>query len=135
MSLGFGAFMKKVLEDDDYVLYEYSSYNLNDVKYRNENRKMDGLIIIKKTCFVEPKINKKIKRMPNKRKKLIEKRVPIFVDCSSLINKGDIKVENCGNTWKINTEGIDEMALRLLFYLFLEYQKNSKIPESLSYNV
>lgn len=68
MSLGFGAFMKKALEDDNQVFYEYGSYNLNDTKYRNKNRKMDGLIVIKKTCFVEPETHQKIKRMPDKRK-------------------------------------------------------------------
>jgi len=135
MSVGFGAFMKKALEDDNYVFYEYGSYNLNDVKYRNENRKMDGLIMVKKTCFVEPEIHRKRKRMPNKKEKLIEKRIPVFVDYGSMLNKGDIKIENCCNTWKVNPSGIDVMALRLLFKLFLQYQEESSVPEAISYNV
>lgn len=82
MSRGFGAFVKLVLQDDETVIYEYGSYNLNEEKFRNKDHVSDGLITIDKSCFLEPKINKKLKKMPSGRKKLIIKRIPVAVDYS-----------------------------------------------------
>lgn len=135
MSLGFGAFMVKTLEDDNHVVYEYGSYDLADTKYRNIDRHMDGLIMIKRTCFVEPEIHRTMRRVPNQRKKLIEKRVPVIVDICALLKEGDIIIENCSNAWKMNSAGIDVMAIRLSSKLLLQYQENSTLPESISYDV
>lgn len=51
MSRGIGAYANRVLQDDETVIYEYSGYNLNDEKYRNETRICDGIITIKKSSF------------------------------------------------------------------------------------
>ncbi|EKB55088.1 hypothetical protein [Facklamia hominis] len=87
MSIGHGAYMKKILEDESHVIYVYGSYNLNDAKFRNENYILDGSILVKKTCFQEPDIHRKIKRMPNRKKKLVEKSVIVFVDYPLMIEK------------------------------------------------
>ena len=62
MSIGIGAFAKKVAEDKKMVMYEYGGYNLNDPRYRNAEHLSDGTITILKECFVEPEIHKKLKR-------------------------------------------------------------------------
>lgn len=54
MSLGIGAHANIVLENEHTVIYEYGGYNLNDPKFRNENRVYDGKIVISKEFFVEP---------------------------------------------------------------------------------
>ena len=56
MSRGIGAHAKKVLEDDETVIYEYGGYNLNEPEYWNENHILDGTITIQKNCFVEPEV-------------------------------------------------------------------------------
>lgn len=61
MSRGIGAHAKKVLEDDETVIYEYGGYNLNEPEYWNENHILDGTITIQKNCFVEPEIHEKLK--------------------------------------------------------------------------
>lgn len=38
MSLGIGSFCKLIAQDDNTVIYEYESYNLNEPKYENNNR-------------------------------------------------------------------------------------------------
>ena len=48
MSRGIGAHAKKVLEDDETVIYEYGGYNLNEPEYWNENHILDGTITIQK---------------------------------------------------------------------------------------
>ena len=62
MSRGIGAHAKKVLEDDETVIYEYGGYNLNEPEYWNENHILDGAITIQKNCFVEPEIYEKLKK-------------------------------------------------------------------------
>ena len=62
MSRGIGAHAKKVLEDDETVIYEYGGYNLNETEYWNENHILDGTITIQKNCFVEPEIHEKLKK-------------------------------------------------------------------------
>lgn len=134
MSMGYGAFSRKVLEDDTIVIYEYGSFDLNVPEYRNEDHIYDGLIMIDKDCFIEPEIHEKIKRFPSGRKRLVVKRVIRDVDFGEYIDNGKIKIENCSYTWHLMGENkdIDEMALRLLYYLFQEYQEIGKIPEKLS---
>ena len=136
MSMGFGAFANKIIDDGESVLYEYSSYNLNDEKYNNKSRISDGVIIIQKECFIEPEIHKKIKKLPSgkkKRKKLITKIIPVDVDYGAFLEEGKIIIENCSNCWhKVANElQIDEMACHMLYYIFYQYQICGKIPETL----
>ncbi len=134
MSMGYGAFSRKVLEDDTNVIYEYGGYDLNVPKYRNADHICDGLIMIDKDCFIEPEIHEKMKRFPSGRKRLVTKRVTRDVEFGEYLNNGKIKIENCSHTWSfigINKD-TDEMALRLLYHLFQEYQEIGKIPEKLS---
>ena len=136
MSRGIGAFVKLVLEDSETVIYEYGSYNLNYARYYNEEHICYGIITIDRNCFAEPEIHKKIKKIPSDRKKLIIKRIPAYVDYNKMISDGRIVIENCSNCWECySNKNTDIMASPILFYLFLQYQEEGKLPEYLNYNV
>lgn len=137
MSIGIGAHANLVFEDEQTVIYEYGGYNLNDSKYRNENHLYDGKIVISRECFAESEIHEKIKEMPSGKKKLISKRIPVPVDYEKMLEDGLIKVENCGNCWKVMDDelSVDVMAGQILFYIFRKYQEEGKTPECISINM
>lgn len=64
MSIGVGAHVNLVLQDEKIVIYEYGGYNLNEAKFRNEAHLYDGTITVHRECFPEPEIHETIKRMP-----------------------------------------------------------------------
>lgn len=134
MSLGYGGTCKKELEDENMVIYSYSSYNLNEEQFRNPGRIYDGTITINKSCLIEPEIHEKIKRMPSGRKKLIVKRIPKDIDISEMIEQGQLQIENSNNTWK-TLQDFDYIAISLCRLIFREYQLNGSLPEKCSYNV
>ena len=137
MSIGIGANANKILEDEHTVIYEYGGYNLNEPDYRNAERTCDGTITIQKECFAEPEVHEKIKRMPSGKKKLVTKRIPVHVDYEKMLHDGLIKIENCSNCWRTSEDdlNVDVMACHLLYELFADYQKESKIPKYVSYYV
>ncbi len=136
MSMGIGGSAVKVMEDAETVIYEYGGYNLNEPRFRNEERVRDGSITITKSCFAEPDIHEKIKKTPGGRKKLVVKRIPVGVDFRKMIKDGLIKVENCGNCWQTvdEVDNADIAAIRVLSEIFQEYQVNGEIPEHISYH-
>ena len=135
MSIGEGARASLIAWDDNEVVYVYGGYTFNDKRFLNENNLLDGVITIQRKCFTEPEIHKKLKKMPSGRKKLITKRIPVSVDYEAMIENGTITVENCSNCWRTyeRIPGVDVAALRLLFIIFSNYQKEGKIPEHVSY--
>ena len=66
--------------------------------------------------------------------KLIVKRIPVSVNYSKMIEEGRITVENCSNCWKTTDDDkqIDVMVSHILFQLFLRYQEEGKIPDSIN---
>lgn len=126
-----GAFANLALQDDKTVIYEYGGYNWNLEQYKNERRIADGIITIQKSCFAEPEIHQKLRRMPSGRKKLVTKRIPVDVDYPQMIKDGAITIENCSNCWNVTKDGrkINFTALWILPEIFLEYQEQGKIPE------
>ncbi len=137
MSMGIGAFAELSAADGETAVYRYGSYNLNDERYRNKNRVRDGFITISVSCFAEPEKHEKIKRMPNGKKKLITKTVPVKVDYGDMPDKGLIEIQNCSNCWEMagKSATTDRMALILLHDIFQEYQKQSRIPTCISCNM
>jgi hypothetical protein len=93
------------------------------------------VITIQRKRFAEPEIHEKLKKMPSGRKKLVTKRIPVSVDYEAMIENGTITVENCSNCWQTyeRIPGVDVTALRLLFVVFRNYQKEGKIPEHVSF--
>ena len=110
---------------------------MNEPEYRNEKHILDGSITILKSCFVEPEIHEKLKKMPSGRKKLITKRISVSVDYGKMLEDGTVKVENCSCCWHTTETdlAVDVMACHILFYIFLRYQEEGEIPEYISYNV
>ena len=104
-------------------------------QFRNEKHLYDGLITISRSCFAEPEIHEKLKKMPSGRKKLITKRIPVKVDYPQMISDGRIIIENCSNCWHRTPDGIDVMVCHILFHLFLQYQEDGKMPDYINYNV
>lgn len=139
MSRGFGGYANLVLLDDTAAIYKYGGYNLNESKYRNKNHIQDGLITIQRSCFIEPEVHEKIRKVPSgkkKRKKLIVKRIPVDVDYTSMMHQGLIQIENCSNCWYTSKDdNIDFIACCLLSKIFRAYQEDGAIPEYIGYNV
>lgn len=52
MCIGIGCFAEKVDEDEKYVLYAYGAFNWNDFKSYNDEKIMDGEILIEKAPFL-----------------------------------------------------------------------------------
>ena len=133
MSMGYGGWAKKTLENEISVTYDYCGYNWSIEKYRNENYLCDGIIEIKKSAFVEPIIREKIKKIHG-RKKIIVKRIKQDIDLEKLILSGDICVINCSNSWSISqTTKVDYTVYRLLHKIFDIYQEEGNIPENSSF--
>lgn len=134
MSIGIGAWARKVLEDDKTVIYEYGGYNLNEPEFRNEEHILDGVITISKECFAEPEIHEKLKRLPSGRKKKIIKRIPVHVEYDKMITGGLIVIENCSNCWykSKNEYHVDVMACSLISKILMQYQENGEIPDAVA---
>lgn len=128
MSLGHGGHMDLALYDNTTLIYVYCCYNINNDNYEKHKSLVDGEIVISKDALVEPKIYSKLKKMPSGRKRIIEKRVIQDVPWDDLFNNGKITIKNASGTWNTNPEGIDTVALDMLFKLFNEYQKTGEIP-------
>ena len=137
MSRGIGAKAIKMLEDSDTVVFEYGAYNLNEAAFRNEKHVRDGYITVLKSCFTEPEIHTKIKKLPSGKKRLITKRIPVSVDYIQLLQEEKIKVENCSFGWKKTDDRfeVDIMACYLLSKLFKLYQEEGTIPNEVYYDV
>lgn len=136
MSMGYGGSARVVLEDKHTVVYEYSPYNLDEPEYQNANRVYDGIITIDKGTLVEPEIHEKVKRMPSGRKRLVVKRIRRDVDYSSLLKEKKITVENSRYCWRyVGTEkDIGMIAMKLIFYIYDQYQIEGSLPETVSLN-
>lgn len=130
MSKGIGGACRKILEDEETVIYEYSAYNLNDPKLKDFNDVFDGSIIIQKSGLVEPEIHEKLKKFPS-----VRKRITVDVDFGNLFSEKMIIIENCNICWQKTIEGYDIIGLNLCFKIFNEYQKIGYLPEHLGYNI
>ena len=131
--MGYEGYLVSDTQDNKQVTYKYACGNVNKGLnvYRAEIANPDGIIIIDKSCFVEPEIHQKLKRTPSGRKRLIEKRIPVPVDYGAYIEDGRVTVQNASACWR-TIRGIDFMALRLLDKLFDEYQKQGDLPDRVS---
>lgn len=131
MSLGFGAQAELISEDENTVIYSYCGYSWNDPGIQKEPTLRDGFITIERSCFAEPAVHERLRKMPGGRKKLVTKRIPNQVDYRALIRNGLIEVENCSNCWcyASDVDGVDVSATWLLGHIFERYQSEGKMPE------
>lgn len=136
MSMGYGGSARLVLQDEKTAIYVYSPYNLNEVDYRNSERIYDGLIMISKDGLIEPEIHEKIKRMPSGRKRLIVKRIRQDVNYSDLLLTEKIIIENSRYCWRFVgvEENVGMIAMKIIFYIFNQYQDDGVLPVVISLN-
>lgn len=99
MSLGYVGHARLEAEDTEIAIYSYTgeNWNVQDEAIRKRLESTIGQITIDKSCLIEPELHSKVKRMPNGRKKLVEKRIIRHPDISGLISDGSIVVGGlCG---------------------------------------
>lgn len=131
MSLGYVGQARLEAEDTEIAIYSYTgeNWNIQDEAMRKRLESTIGLITIDKSCLIEPELHSKVRRMPNGRKKLVEKRIVRHPDISGLISDGSIVVDElCG----IDAEASDyrpRIYMRLLRIIFESYQLNGRLPE------
>ncbi|MBR5913496.1 MAG: hypothetical protein IKZ58_03970 [Selenomonadaceae bacterium] len=135
MSLGYGGFCRKFVEDDSFVIYEYFSYNFNEERFYNDEKIFDGFITIRKSSLIEPILHEKIKKLPNGRRKKFTKKILVDFSVDELLNAGNIEIKNCSHTWKTLPNGLDFISYKLCRKIFLYYQNNGKLPEKLGWDV
>ena len=88
-----------------------------------------GQITIDKSCFIEPELRSKVRRMPNGRKKLVEKRIIRHLDISELISGGSIVVDELCDVDAEASDCRPCIYMRLPRLIFESYQLNGRLPE------
>lgn len=132
MSMGLGGKLILTAKDSDYLMFQYSSFDYNDENSEIAQNTFDGIIIVHKDYFPKPDISrKKIKKL-NGKKVWVEKRKYPELNYEDFIKSGKISVENSSYANHLSENGIDRIALDLIFKLSLEYQKSGQIPDELS---
>ena len=126
MSLGYGGSCRKFSEDDDFVLYEYFSYNLS---FEDRKKIFDGLILIKKSALLEPERREKFRRMPSGKRHKFTKIILREVPLDELIDSDDVQIENCSHAWKFLPNGVDLIAYRMCKKIFEHYQLEGTLPD------
>lgn len=90
MSLGYAGHARLELEDAEIAIYSYTGedWNVQDESARKALESAIGQFTIYKSCLIEPEVHCKVRKTPNGRKKLIEKKVVGHPDLSGLIDDG-----------------------------------------------
>ncbi|WP_412519812.1 hypothetical protein [Staphylococcus simulans] len=134
MSRGYGGYASKVIEDEDWVIYEYGAFNLNKAQYQNNEKVYDGNFMIAKSIFVKDKVVLKRKKLPTGGHRFVEKRLKINV-FDAVINgilTENICIVNSRYEWDIKPIGEQEVgniSLLLLYKLFESYRDQEQLPE------
>lgn len=113
------------------AIYSYAgeNWNVQDEAMRKRLESTIGQITIDKSCLIEPELHSKVRRMPNGRKKLVEKRTIRHSDISELISDGSIAVDGlCGGA-----AGASDCRPRIYMWLLRliceSNQLNGRLPE------
>lgn len=133
MTLGLGASCRIAYEDGDYLIYKYSSYDYDYENWEEAKNAYDGTIKIHKDNFPKPIISKKKIKKANGKKVWIERRKYPEVNYEYFIQNGKIFVINSHYASILSENGIDSLALDLIFKMNLSYQKSEHIPEKLDF--
>lgn len=131
MSKGYGAKCNLISIDEGWIIFEYSSYNLNHENYKEALDTLDGKILIREEFFPKPEIVTKRIRKANGKKVWIEKKKYIRKDYVDFYKEGKITIQNSSHCWKLTNSGVDVFAFDLLFHMQIEYEKQGKIPKKL----
>jgi len=128
MSIGCGGVCKKFVEDDEFVIYEYFSYDLKNIDFRNDEKIFDGFITIGKNFLIEPELKENRKKSKRKISKKIDVGKIIHAVYELIENK-KIEIENCSNTFRTDENGADAICYQLCIKIFIDYQNDGNLPE------
>lgn len=133
MSYGFIGRAWLEAEDDETAIYSYSGEDINLHEADSvEKMKVAGSFIIRKSCLQEPEIHRRVRKMPNGRKKLVEKKIVISPNIGEAVNNGGIEIEKLCGIDELKSESIPKYAFALLWRIFDDYQRNGKLPKKVS---
>ncbi len=118
MSLGIGGAARKFIEDNDSVIYEYYSYDLDNPQTQNI---FDGIIFINKSCLMEPEFSRLSKK---KRKNFKPSKIPL----DEFLKSGEVQIENCRYAFKFLPDGTDLIAYNLCWQLLVIQQIKGELP-------
>lgn len=134
MSLGFRGFCHLEAEDERAAIYTYRGEDWNLEKLvAAEAKQIEGMFTIDKCCLVEPEIHNRVRKMPNGRKKLVEKKILVPVSGLELVDKGFIKLDKlCGVDELLKDDSYHHLRIlgNLLARIFESYQLNGELPKT-----
>ena len=99
MSLGYAGRARLELEDTEIAIYSYTGedWNTEDEVARKALESAIGQFAIDKSRLIEPEVHCRIRKKPNGRKELVEKKIVKRPDFSEPIGDGDIVIDKlCG---------------------------------------
>lgn len=131
MSLGYAGHARLELEDAEIAIYSYTGedWNVQDESARKALESAIGQFTIYKSCFIEPEVHCKVRKTPNGRKKLIEKKVVCHPDLSGLIDDGGIVIDKLCGVDAETSNYRPRIYIHLLRHIFENYQLNGRLPE------
>lgn len=133
MTLGLGASCRLTYEDGDYLIYKYSPYDYNYENWKDAKNAYDGIIRVHKDYFPKPIISKKKIKKPNGKKVWIERRKYPEENYEDFIQNGKISIINSLYAKHFSNNGIDRLAIDLIYKMNLYYQKSGQIPEKIDF--
>lgn len=112
MSMGIGGSAEILSENENEIIYQYYNYDLSVIEHRNDQKIMDGRIIINKN---------KISAEEN--------------DVALLLEQEIISILNSKNSWCIIGEKYDRIALSLVRKIMKHYEQEKSFSEKIGYHV
>lgn len=127
----WGASHADLSPPNEIAIYSYAGENRNvqDEAMRKRLESTIGQITIDKSCFIEPELRSKVRRMPNGRKKLVEKRIIRHSDISELISDGSIAVDGLRGVDAGASDCRPRIFMWLLRLIYESNQLNGRLPE------
>lgn len=131
MSLGYAGHVRLEVEDGEIAIYSYTgeNWNVRDEGVRSALESEEGQFTISKSCLIELAMHRKVERLPNGRKGLVEKTIARHPDLAGMMDRGNIVVDKLRG---VDTEAFGyrpRIYLCLLRHIFESYQLNGRLPE------
>ena len=131
MSLGYAGHARLELEDAEIAIYSYTGedWNVQDKSARKTLESAIGQFTIDKSCLIEPEVHCRVRKKPNGRKKLVEKKIVRPPGFSELIDNGSIVIDKLCGVDADTSNHRPRIYIRLLRHIFESYQLNGRLPE------
>ena len=131
MSLGYAGHARLELEDAEIAIYSYTGedWNVQDKAARKTLESAIGQFAIDKSCLIEPEVHCKVRKKPNGRMELVEKKIVRSPGFSELIDNGSIVIDKLCGVDADASNHRPRIYMRLLRLIFESYQLNGLLPE------